>query len=163
MPTITVRRALAEDVPLILAFLHKKAVFDGVPDSVLATAERLEQTLFGDPPLAYIDFRGDRRSGRRLRLVFLHLFDLPRPPGIWLDDLYVDENERSRGVGRTLLAHLARLARTRGCGRVEWSANVQNERGLAFYRRNGATTIQNALLCRIDGAAIDRLADGQTG
>ncbi len=53
-------------------------------------------------------------------------------PGIWLDDLYVREGYRSRGVGKALMAELARIAKGLGCGRIEWTVALSNERGIAF-------------------------------
>jgi GNAT superfamily N-acetyltransferase len=102
---------------------------------------------------------------RPLHLTFgqLHvkcgLYDVgTRSSRAWLDDLYVDEHVRSRGVGRALLERLAGLARERGCGRIEWTAAGANARALAFYRGHGASVSESTRLCRLDEEGIERLA-----
>jgi GNAT superfamily N-acetyltransferase len=155
---VTFREAVESDVPRILGLLAKLADFDGVPDAVEATAERLGRSLFGDPPMAHVVLA--ECSGRAVGLAsyyFTFSTFLARP-GVWLDDLYVEADVRSRGIGRALLAYVARVARSRDCGRVEWTAADWNERGLAFYRANGATIRESSRFCRLDAAAIDRLA-----
>ena len=67
---------------------------------------------------------------------------------------------RSASAGRCATNRPAALARRRGCGRVEWTAAVANERALAFYRRSGASVRERSRLCRLDAAAIDRLCRG---
>jgi GNAT superfamily N-acetyltransferase len=155
---LTIRRAGVDDLPVILRFLHKKAEFDGVLQGVEASVETLRQTLFGDSPLAYVLFAEveDRPVG--FATYFFTFSTFLARPGIWLDDLYVDADRRSQGVGRALLVFLAHLARSKGCGRIEWTAASNNERGLAFYRRHGASVREGTRLCRLDAAAIDRLA-----
>ena len=156
--TLTIRDACVDDLAVILEFVHKKAVFDGVPQAVQASAEKLRETLFADPPLAYVSLAevGGRVVG--FASYFFTFSTFLARPGIWLDGLYVDVDQRSQGVGRALMLFLARLARSKGCGRIEWTAASSNERGLEFYRRHGATIREGTRLCRLDLAAIERLA-----
>jgi GNAT superfamily N-acetyltransferase len=79
-------------------------------------------------------------------------------PGIWLDDLFVDESARGQGAGKALLAHLAGLADERGYGRVEWVTAAGNANGLAFYQRNGARVQDGVRVLRLDRPAISHLA-----
>jgi GNAT superfamily N-acetyltransferase len=62
-------------------------------------------------------------------------------PSLWLDDLYVDAAERSRGIGGRLLAELRVIASARDCTHLAWTAAVNNPRGIAFYERAGAAII----------------------
>lgn len=160
--TLTIRDACVDDLPVILRFIHKKAEFDGVPQAVQATIETLRQTLFADPPLAHVAFAEVGGKPVGFASYFFTFSTFLARPGIWLDDLYVDADQRSQGVGRGLLLFLARLARSKGCGRIEWTAATSNERGLVFYRRHGATVREGNRLCRLDAAAIDRLAQEST-
>ena len=156
--TLTIRDACVDDLSVILEFIHKKAVFDGVPQAVQASAEKLRETLFTDPPLAYVSLA---EVGGRVVAFASYFFTFSTflaRPSIWLDDLYVDADQRSQGVGRALLLFLARLARSKGCGRIEWTAAASNERGLVFYRKHGASIREGTRLCRLDATAIDRLA-----
>lgn len=157
---IQVRDAVREDIPLILTFIGKKAEFDGAADAVEATEGALMRAIFADPPLAHVLLAeaGGRAVGFASYYFTFSTF-LARP-GVWLDDLFVDPEMRSKGVGRVMLEHLAVLARRRGCGRVEWTAAVADERALAFYRRSGASVRERSRLCRLDAPAIDRLCRG---
>jgi GNAT superfamily N-acetyltransferase len=79
-------------------------------------------------------------------------------PGIYLEDLYVRPELRGRGVGRALLAHLARLAVERGCGRLEWWVLDWNEPAIRFYRALGAEPMDDWTVFRVSGDALERLA-----
>ena len=84
-------------------------------------------------------------------------------PGLWLDDLFVDEEYRSRGVGMALMARLARIAEGRGCGRIEWTAAADNERGIAFYERCRASVRHGTRYIRLPREGIERLAKEDLG
>src|SRR5262249_5792420 len=78
--------------------------------------------------------------------------------GLWLEDLFVLESHRRRGIGRALLARVAELAVARGCGRVEWAVLDWNAPALGFYRRLGAVALETWTLHRIAGETLERLA-----
>lgn len=77
-----------------------------------------------------------------------------------LDDLFVREEHRSRGIGGELMTSLARVARERGCSRIEWTVALRNERGIAFYERHEATISHGARLVHLTPAGIERPANG---
>jgi GNAT superfamily N-acetyltransferase len=79
-------------------------------------------------------------------------------PGLYLEDLYVKPEHRGKGIGKALLARLARLARDRGFGRLEWSVLDWNEPSIGFYRSLGARPLDQWTVYRIDDGALDRLA-----
>jgi GNAT superfamily N-acetyltransferase len=163
MPNVTIRQAVVDDVPLILDFIIKKAGFDGAPQAVRATPERLRQTLFADPPMAHILIAEIEGRPVGFASYFLTYSTFLARPGFWLDDLFVDDEMRGRGVGTALLADLARLAQSRGCERIEWTAAAANRRGLDFYRRHGAVVREATRLCRLEAEAIDRLVRATEG
>jgi GNAT superfamily N-acetyltransferase len=70
-------------------------------------------------------------------------------PCIWLDDLFVQPHMRGQGVGTALLKHLSNLASENDCGRIEWTVNAKNDRGIAFYQKQGAKILDSLRLCRI--------------
>ena len=81
-------------------------------------------------------------------------------PGIYLEDLFVREAARGKGVGRALMAHLARVAVERGWGRVEWAVLDWNAPAIRFYRGLGADLLEDWRICRLTGEALDRTARG---
>ncbi len=66
---------------------------------------------------------------------------------------------RGKGVGRALLSHLAGIARERNCGRFEWAVLDWNEPAMRFYRSLGATSVDEWVIFRMTGEAIERLAN----
>jgi GNAT superfamily N-acetyltransferase len=156
---ITIREANRQDTPLILGFIRKKAAFDGVPDWVEATEEKLASELFGPRPVAFVLFAEAGGKVVGFAIYFLTFSSFLARPGIWLDDLFVDESARGQGAGKALLTHLAKLAEERGYGRIEWVTAVHNASGLAFYQRNGAKVQETVRVLRLDRSGVSRLAN----
>ena len=156
MPEI--RAATRGDVPLILSLINDLAEYECLTHEVVATEEMLRDSLFGERPVAevMIAHEGDEPAGFAL---FFHNFStfLGRP-GIYLEDLYVRPEFRSAGIGRALLLHLARVARERGCGRLEWSVLDWNEPAIGFYRGIGASPVSGWTVYRVSGEALEELA-----
>lgn len=161
---LKIRPATAADAATILGFIRELAEFERLAHEVVATEELLREHLFGPGRRgaeAVIAEVGGAAVGYAL---FFHSFStfLGRP-GIYLEDLYVRPAHRSQGHGRRLLAHLARLAVDRGCGRLEWSVLDWNERALAFYRRLGAEPLSEWTVQRLTGTSLARLAADASG
>src|ERR1700740_1374738 len=116
----TIRPAAAADGAVILELIKALAPYERAPDEVIADEQGLAEVLFGKKPAAEVllAFEKDRAVGFA---VFFHNFStwLGRP-GLYLEDLFVRPEVRGRGYGRAFLVHLARIARDRGCGRMEW-------------------------------------------
>jgi len=153
-----IRTATPEDVPIILQLIHDLATYERAPDEVTATEEQLNQVLFGPRPAAEVvlALEGDAPVGFA---VFFHNFStwLGRP-GLYLEDLFVKPEERGKGYGRALLVHLARIARDRGCGRMEWAVLDWNEPAIQFYRALGAKPMHEWTVFRLRRDEILRLA-----
>jgi GNAT superfamily N-acetyltransferase len=158
IPVITIREASKSDAPLILDFIRKKAAFDGVPEWVEATVDTLSSELFGARPTAFVLFAEAEGQAVGFAIYFLTFSSFLARPGIWLDDLFVDESARDRGAGKALLAYLAKIAEERGYGRIEWVTADDNANGLAFYQRNGARVQDTVRVLRLDRPAIAQLA-----
>lgn len=155
---IKVRSANINDIPLILSFIQQKAEFDGCPTSVEATAEKLKQTLFCEPPLANVLFAEVERTTVGFATFFQTYSTFLARPGIWLDDLYVQPHIRGKGVGAALMNRLAAIALRRDCGRIEWTVATDNTPGIGFYKKQGAQIRNELRLCRLDYEAIHRSA-----
>lgn len=160
---LVVRPATPEDVPLVLRLIRELADYEQLLHEVVATEERLRETLFG--PRAYAEVAIAEQGGAPagFALFFHNYSTFLAQPGIYLEDLYVTPEARGRGVGRRLLAHLARLAKERGCGRVEWWVLDWNERAIRFYRSLGARAMDEWTVFRVAGDALDRLAAEDAG
>jgi GNAT superfamily N-acetyltransferase len=152
---IRIEPATERDVPLILRLITALAEYEKLPHQCVATEAALRETLFGDTPAAevVIAYVGAEPAGFALWFHNYSTFLARR--GLYLEDLFVRPEWRGQGIGRALLSHLARIAVARGCGRMEWSVLDWNEPAIGFYRRMGATVMEDWRICRI---ADDTLA-----
>ena len=139
-PELLIRSATAEDTPLLLELIQEFATHVRMSDRVIATQQNLRETLFG--PQRYAEVLLAYSSGEPVGYaVFFHTYSTFRgQPGMFLEDLFVRRSARSRGVGRALLARVARIASDRGCGRLEWSTLDWNEAAIGFYCHLGHRT-----------------------
>lgn len=158
MPELKIRPGTEDDVPLILSLIRELAEYERLSHEVVATEEMLRDSLFGERRAAEVllGHLDDEPAGFAL---FFHNFStfLGRP-GIYLEDLYVRPEFRGAGVGRAMLVRLARLARERGCGRLEWSVLDWNEPAISFYKRLGASPVSGWSVYRVTGEALEELA-----
>jgi GNAT superfamily N-acetyltransferase len=156
---MTIRSATPEDVPTILQLIRDLAAYERAPHEVTATEEQLNQVLFGERPAAEVvlAFDSDAPVGFA---VFFHNFStwLGRP-GLYLEDLFVKPEHRGKGYGRALLMHLAKIARDRGCGRMEWAVLDWNEPAIQFYRALGAKPMDEWTVFRLPHEGIMKLAE----
>lgn len=158
MPEVEIRAATVDDVPLILTLIKELAEYERLSHEVVATEEVLRDSLFGEWRVAeaLLGYLEDDPAGFAL---FFHTFStFLGKPGIYLEDLYVRPEFRGAGVGRALLVHLAKLAKERGCGRLEWSVLDWNEPAIGFYREIGASPVSGWTVYRVSGEALDELA-----
>jgi GNAT superfamily N-acetyltransferase len=154
-----IRPAVEADVPLILRFIRELAEYERLLHEVVATEDRLRETLFGVRPAAEVVIAEQNGEPTGFALFFHNYSTFLAQPGIYLEDLYVRPEARGRGAGRALLAHLARLARERGCGRMEWWVLDWNESAVRFYRSLGARPMDDWTVFRLTGPDLERLAD----
>ena len=151
MAAIRIVAAQASDVPIILEMIKALAEYEQLTHEVVATEDDLRQSLFGPRPAGEVvlAYAGDTPIGFAL---FFHNFStfLGRH-GLYLEDLFVVPEWRGKGVGKQLLAHVASIAESRKCGRLEWAVLDWNESAIAFYRRMGAHVLDEWRLCRLTG------------
>jgi GNAT superfamily N-acetyltransferase len=153
-----IREATESDVPLIFQFIRDLAEYERLADRVIATEEKLRQTLFGNPRFAEVVIAEEDGAPAGFALFFHNYSTFLGQPGIYLEDLFVREPMRGRGIGKALLARLARIARERGCGRVEWAVLDWNAPSIAFYRSVGAVSLDDWMIMRLTGDALDEMA-----
>ena len=155
---ITIRRALEQEVPLVLDFIRELAIYEHLEHEVVATPADLSRALFGPRRYAEVVFacRDAQPVGFAL---FFHNFSTFRgKPGIYLEDLFVRPEARGLGIGKRLLVHLARTALERGCSRLDWAVLDWNAPAIGFYRGLGAVSLDEWTTFRLTGDALERLA-----
>ena len=158
MARFEIRQATEADVPVILRFIRALAEYEKLSHKVVATEESLRRTLFGNPRFAEVILGYEDAEPVGFALFFHNYSTFLGRPGIYLEDLFVDPDRRGRGYGRELLAHLARLARDRDCGRVEWAVLDWNAPSIQFYKSLGAVPLDDWIIFRLTGEALERSA-----
>jgi GNAT superfamily N-acetyltransferase len=153
-----IRPATEEDLPLIFYFIKALAEYERLADKVVADEEKLRRTLFGNPRFAEVIIAEEDGEPAGFALFFHNYSTFLAAPGIYLEDLFVKPEYRGRGYGKALLARLARIAKERQCGRVEWAVLDWNEPSINFYRGIGATSLDDWKIFRLIGDALDALA-----
>jgi len=92
--------------------------------------------------------------------LFFHTFStFVGKPGLYLEDVFVYPEFRGRGAGLALMRRLAAIAMERGCGRFEWAVLDWNAPSIAFYQSLGARPMDEWTVYRLDGAALEALAE----
>jgi GNAT superfamily N-acetyltransferase len=160
---IQIRPATIGDVPLILQFIRDLAEYEQLSDAVIATEDDLRTHLFGPAAVAHtvIACAGEVPAG--FALYFFSFSTFLAKPGLYLEDLFVKPEWRGRGIGRSLLAHLAQIAVERRCGRMEWAVLNWNDTALRVYRGIGAEPMNEWTVQRLTGAALTDLAATASG
>jgi GNAT superfamily N-acetyltransferase len=155
---IELKPATERDVPVVLRLIKDLADYERLSHEVTATEADVRDALFGATPaaeavIAYVD--GEPAGFA----VYFHTFStFLGKRGLYLEDLFVSPTRRGHGIGRKLLAHVARVAVERGCGRMEWSVLNWNELALGVYRRIGARPMDEWTVQRLTGQALKDLA-----
>jgi GNAT superfamily N-acetyltransferase len=150
---LTIRPAVAGDVPVILQLIRDLATYER------ATKEQLLEVLFGKKPAAEVLLAFARNEPVGFAVFFHNFSTWLGRPGLYLEDLFVKPEERGKGYGRALLVHLGKIARDRGCGRMEWAVLDWNEPAIKFYRALGAKPMDEWTVYRLTGDGIQALAE----
>jgi GNAT superfamily N-acetyltransferase len=159
IPGFEIRAATAADAPVILLFIKQLAAYEKLSREVVATETAIRETLFGLRRVAEVAIGYLNEKPVGFVLFFHNYSTFLAQPGIYIEDLLVDENYRRRGFGRALLLYVARLAQERGCGRLEWSVLDWNEPAIAFYKKLGAVAMSDWTMYRVTGDNLTRLAN----
>ena len=158
-----IRLATAADVPIILELIRALATYERAPNDVTATEDGLSKVLFGEKPAAEVLLAFENETAVGFAVFFHNFSTWLGRPGLYLEDLFVRPEDRGKGYGRALLIHLAKIARDRGCGRMEWAVLDWNEPAIQFYRKLGAKPMDDWTVFRLKRDGIAKLADAAPG
>ena len=153
MADCSIRFAVPEDLPAILGFIRGLAAYEKLEDQVVATEALLREWIFEKKKAEVLLAEADGKAvGFAL---FFHNFStfLGRA-GIYLEDLYVPQEQRGKGYGKALLRRLAQITVERGCGRLEWSCLDWNRPSIDFYLSLGAQPMADWTVYRMTGETL---------
>lgn len=151
-----IRKAVRQDVPLILEFIKGIARYEKMENEVVATTELLEGQLF-DKGRAEVIFVMEEGAEVGFALFFHNFSTFLGRGGLYLEDLFVYPEHRGKGYGKALFLELVRIANERGCGRMEWVCLNWNKPSIDFYRSMGAVPLDEWTTYRLTSDAMKKL------
>lgn len=155
---LSIRPATATDIPLICQFIRDLATYEKLSHEVRFDEAVLGDRLFGPRPYAEVIIGEIDGAPQGFALFFHNFSTFEGRPGIYLEDLFVRPEARGSGLGKALLAHLAKLAVERDCARLEWGVLDWNTPSIGFYQSLGARLMDEWTGMRVDGDALTKLA-----
>jgi GNAT superfamily N-acetyltransferase len=158
MPSVRIVPAQEADVPVILRMINALAEYEQLTHEVTATENDLRQSLFGPRPAGEVVLAYSGQTPIGFALFYHNFSTFLGRHGLYLEDLFVIPEWRGKGVGKQLLAHVAAIAESRNCGRMEWTVLDWNESAIAFYRRMGAHVLDEWRVCRLTGSELRAVA-----
>jgi GNAT superfamily N-acetyltransferase len=154
---VITRAATARDVPVILSLIKELAEYEHLSHEVVATEEGLEKTLFGPKSFAEVLLAEAKGEACGFCLFFHNYSTFLARPGLYIEDIFVKPHYRGRGVGKTLFAHMQRIARDRDCGRMEWWVLDWNQPAIDFYTGIGAKPMDEWTVYRLTEEQLKRV------
>jgi GNAT superfamily N-acetyltransferase len=145
---LRLRAAETTDVPVIFQLIGELADYERLRHKMVGDINDLDRHLFGEPRYAHALMADWDGAPAGFALYFFNYSTFLCRPGLYLEDLFVRQAARGRGIGLALLTALEQRAREAGCGRLEWSVLDWNESAIEFYRRFGARPMQDWILYR---------------
>lgn len=156
--SLTLRDATAADAALILEFIRELAEYEREPDAVITTETDLLRDGFGPEPRFHVVIAEWEGEPAAFAFYFFNYSTWRGRIGLYLEDLFVRPKFLGRDIGKTLLAHLARIAVEKQCYGMRWQVLDWNEPAIKFYEALGATFLREWLTVRLDGEPLRRLA-----
>jgi GNAT superfamily N-acetyltransferase len=156
--TISIRPAMPDDVPTVALLIRALSQYEKLEHEVTMTEDKLRATMFGARSYAEAVLAEEDGKAVGFALFFHNYSTFLAQPGLYLEDLYVHESHRGKGIGKALLVHLAQIAVERNCGRLEWAVLDWNVDAIGFYEKLGARPNSDWTVYRLTGDSLNRLA-----
>jgi GNAT superfamily N-acetyltransferase len=160
MSAIEIRDASIEDSALILRFVTELAIYEKAEHEVIATQDDIEESLFGPETKTKALICQLNGEAVGFAVYFFNYSTWLGKHGLYLEDLYVSPEARGSGAGKALLKHLAKIAISKNCERVEWSVLDWNEPAIQFYQSIGAQPKDEWIGYRLSGKTLEEFANG---
>ena len=156
--SLTIRPAAPEDCPTIVSHIRELAIFEKLEHEAVGTVEQFRLHLFGERPVCEALMAEWDGEPAGFALFFTNFSTFLAKPGLYLEDLYVREPFRRKGIGKSLITKIASIAVERNYGRFEWSVLNWNSPAIAFYRSMGAVPMDEWTVQRVSGSALQNMA-----
>jgi GNAT superfamily N-acetyltransferase len=156
--SLLIRQAVAGDERLVFDYIVKLADYENLRHEVEVTVDDIRESLFGAKPRVFCDLAFWNGEAAGFALWFYNYSTFRGRAGIYLEDLFVDDAMRGKGIGKALLRHLAQRCVTEGLPRLQWWVLDWNAPSIAFYKSLGAVAQDEWTVFRVSGDALQKLA-----
>lgn len=158
---VAIRRARPDEAGLVLSLVRELASYEKLLHEVEATEADIGAALFGSHPRLFCEIAEWEGEPVGFAVWFINFSTFSGRSGIYLEDLFVRPAQRGNGIGKALLAHLARQCVENGWSRLQWSVLDWNTSSIEFYKSLGAELMDEWTVCRVNGPALTSLAQGK--
>jgi GNAT superfamily N-acetyltransferase len=158
--SLAIRPARPGEAGLVLSLIRELAEYEKLAHEVEATEATIADALFGARPLVYCDIAEGSGEPAGFQVWFVNFSTFSGRYGIYLEDLFVRPALRGKGIGKALLAHLAKHCVENGWSRLQWSVLDWNTPSIEFYKSLGAELMDEWTVCKVTGEALKTLAKG---
>jgi GNAT superfamily N-acetyltransferase len=156
--SLHIRRVRPGEAGLVLSLLRELADYEKLLHEFEVTEADIEMALFGDNPILFCEIAEWQGEPVGFAVWFLNFSTFSGRPGIYLEDLFVRPPQRGKGIGKALLAHLAKECVANGWSRLQWSVLDWNTPSIEFYKSLGAVLMDEWTICKLSGPALTALA-----
>ncbi len=156
-----IRVATVEDCALLAVLIRELAVYEKLEHEVHVGASILETHMFGETPRAHAVIAELSGEVVGFALYFFNFSTFIGKPGLYIEDLFVREPHRGKGIGKRLFVHLCKLAKQLDCGRMEWWALDWNTPAIDFYKAMGAEAMSEWTVYRLDSGKLAAIAEAR--
>lgn len=160
---LTIRPAGPGDEALVLSFIKSLAEYEKLLDRVVATEQTVREALFGANPRLFCDIAEWDGEPAGFTVWFYNYSTFLARHGLYIEDLFVKPEFRTKGIGKALLVNQAARAVREGCGRLEWMVLDWNTLAIEFYETLGAREVDGWTVFRVQGEALETLAKSAVG
>jgi GNAT superfamily N-acetyltransferase len=156
--SLHIRRARPGEAGLVLSLLRELAEYEKLSHEVEASEADIGAALFGANPVLFCEIAEWHGEPAGFAVWFPNFSTFTGRPGIHLEDLFVRPRQRGKGIGKALLAHLAKACVANGWSRLQWSVLNWNTPSIEFYKSRGAVLMDEWTMCRLSGPPLAALA-----
>jgi GNAT superfamily N-acetyltransferase len=157
---LNIRRARPDEAGLVLSLVRELAEYEKLLHEVRATEADIGAALFGSDPRLFCEIAEWEGEPIGFAVWFFNFSTFSGRAGIYLEDLFVRPAYRGKGIGKALLAYLAKACVANGWARLQWAVLDWNTPSIQFYKSLGAVMVDEWTGCRLDGPALTALAQG---
>ncbi|OPC31334.1 GNAT family acetyltransferase [Elizabethkingia meningoseptica] len=154
----SIRKATEADTPVIFSLINQLAEYEKLSDAVITSEEELRENIFHKGH-AEVLIAEDHNVPVGFALYFYNFSTFVGRPGLYLEDLFVEPEQRGKGYGKKLFIELAKIAQEKNCGRMEWSVLNWNQPSIDFYKSLDAIPMDEWTVYRLTQDRIEVLAN----